>query len=187
MIKRLSLDQENDIRSTAKILSDVFPWSYGEEYRAIDEVKRLCEDDGIAYVYVVDETVKGIVGAKPQYGSTGWELHPLAVDKDYRHQGIAKTLMSKIEAAVVDKGGIVLYLGSDDEHFRTSLSSIDLFEDPLEAIKNIRNYSDHPFTFYEKIGYKIVGVLPDANGWNKPDIYMAKRLVKRPLNGDGKP
>lgn len=184
MIKVLSLDQENCMKDTAKLLSEIFPWSYGEEYKAIEEAKSLCEEDGIAYVYVIDDVVKGVVGAKPKYGNTGWELHPLAVDKNIRLKGIGKSLMKVIEEAVVKKGGIVMFLGTDDEHFRTSLSSVDLFEAPLEEINKIENYSDHPYSFYQKLGYKIVGVLPDANGWNKPDIYMAKRLVKRPVNGE---
>lgn len=34
----------------------------------------------------------------------------------------------------------------------------------------------HPYEFYQKLGYSIVGVLPDANGFEKPDIFMAKRV-----------
>jgi hypothetical protein len=29
---------------------------------------------------------------------------------------------------------------------------------------------------YQKLGFVIVGVMPDANGPGKPDIYMAKRV-----------
>jgi aminoglycoside 6'-N-acetyltransferase I len=29
---------------------------------------------------------------------------------------------------------------------------------------------------YGKVGYYVVGVVPDANGFGKPDILMAKRL-----------
>lgn len=27
-----------------------------------------------------------------------------------------------------------------------------------------------------EVGFVIVGVMPDANGWGKPDIFMAKRV-----------
>ena len=30
--------------------------------------------------------------------------------------------------------------------------------------------------FYQKLGYEIVGLIPDANGPGKPDIMMARRL-----------
>jgi aminoglycoside 6'-N-acetyltransferase I len=46
----------------------------------------------------------------------------------------------------------------------------------LEHIKNIRNIKNHPYEFYQKMGYTIVGICPDANGFGKPDIYMAKRV-----------
>ncbi len=41
----------------------------------------------------------------------------------------------------------------------------------------IRNPGGHPYEFYQKLGYVIVGVVPDANGFGKPDIYMAKSLA----------
>jgi predicted acetyltransferase len=34
----------------------------------------------------------------------------------------------------------------------------------------------HPFEFYQKLAYVVVGIVPDANGPGKPDILMAKRL-----------
>jgi aminoglycoside 6'-N-acetyltransferase I len=34
----------------------------------------------------------------------------------------------------------------------------------------------HPFVFYQKLGYAVVGALPDATGFGKPDILMAKRI-----------
>ncbi len=40
----------------------------------------------------------------------------------------------------------------------------------------IQNLRGHPYGFYEKQGFVIVGVMPDANGPGKPDILMAKRI-----------
>ena len=41
----------------------------------------------------------------------------------------------------------------------------------------IRNLKDHPFEFYLRLGFRIAGVLPDANGFGKPDIFLAKRVA----------
>jgi aminoglycoside 6'-N-acetyltransferase I len=45
-------------------------------------------------------------------------------------------------------------------------------------IAAIRNLKRHPYEFYHKQGYAIVGVIPDANGLGKPDIMMAKRVAQ---------
>ena len=34
----------------------------------------------------------------------------------------------------------------------------------------------HALEFYRKLGYTLIGVVPDANGYGNPDILMAKRL-----------
>jgi aminoglycoside 6'-N-acetyltransferase I len=34
----------------------------------------------------------------------------------------------------------------------------------------------NPLAFYQRVGFEIVGVIPDANGPGKPDILMAKRV-----------
>jgi aminoglycoside 6'-N-acetyltransferase I len=59
----------------------------------------------------------------------------------------------------------------------TSLANVDLYPDIFDHLKQIKNLKNHPFGFYQKQGYTIVGVIPDANGIGKPDIIMAKRLV----------
>ena len=60
----------------------------------------------------------------------------------------------------------------------TTLANTNLFDDLYSKIKNIRNLERHPYEFYQKIGYQIVGVIPDANGLGKPDIWLAKSLVR---------
>ncbi len=68
------------------------------------------------------------------------------------------------------RGGLV------DGDNMTSLSEDDLYENLWEKIRDIRNLKNHPFEFYQKMGYIITGVAPDANGIGKPDILMAKRV-----------
>jgi len=46
----------------------------------------------------------------------------------------------------------------------------------LGHARRIRNLRRHPYGFYQKLGFALVGVLPDANGPGRPDIFMAKRV-----------
>ena len=59
----------------------------------------------------------------------------------------------------------------------TSLSNVNLYENLLERIRDIKNFKGHPYEFYLKLGYKIIGVIPDANGLGKPDIFLGKRVI----------
>jgi aminoglycoside 6'-N-acetyltransferase I len=45
-------------------------------------------------------------------------------------------------------------------------------------VTHIKNLKRHPYEFYQKLGYVIVGVMPDANGLGLPDILMAKSVVR---------
>jgi aminoglycoside 6'-N-acetyltransferase I len=85
-------------------------------------------------------------------------------------------LVADLEERVHERGALTLWLGTDDEDDRTTLSAVDLYPNPLEHLARIRNLRGHPYEFYQKMGFVIVGVMPDANGWGKPDIYMAKRV-----------
>jgi aminoglycoside 6'-N-acetyltransferase I len=40
----------------------------------------------------------------------------------------------------------------------------------------LKNLHARHYEFYQKLGLVIVGVMPDANGLGKPDIYMAKQV-----------
>ncbi len=159
----------------AKLLIEAFPHSYSD--CANEEVEKCFEDNRIAFMAIEDDKLIGFAGAIPQYGVTGWELHPLVVKRAYRHNGIGSMLVAALEREVAKRGGITIYLGSDDESGSTSLSNTDLYQDTFRKIESIENLAHHPFEFYSKIGYKIVGVIPDANGIGKPDIWMAKRIV----------
>jgi aminoglycoside 6'-N-acetyltransferase I len=104
--------------------------------------------------------VLGWIGARPAYGVTGWELHPLVVDPTRQGQGLGRALVMALEAQVRERGGVTIFLGSDDEDGMTSLAGVDLFPDVTEHIRRIRNLKRHPYEFYQKMGYAIVGVFP---------------------------
>jgi len=93
-----------------------------------DEMLKLLEDGRICLVAVEGDDLLGLVGAIPQY-SHAWELHPLVVEKTCRGNGVGRTLLSALEAELAGRGILTIYLGSDDEEFKTSLSEGDLFED----------------------------------------------------------
>lgn len=75
-------------------------------------------------------------------------------------------------------GKLTVYLGSDDEFGGTSLFGADIFPDALAKLAQIAPTSGHPFFFYRKLGYEPVGVVPDANGFGRPDLLMAKRVAR---------
>jgi len=165
---------EQYIKEEADLLAACFPHAYSNF--AFKEMNNILDEERIAVMAVEDNHLIGFAGAIPQYGVTGWELHPLVVNEAYRNKGIGSQLVYTLEEEVAKRGGIVMYLGTDDEFGQTSLFGTDLFDNLFEKIRNIKNIGNYPFEFYQKIGYKIVGVIPDANGPCRPDIWMTKRL-----------
>lgn len=174
-ISRFEKDSPKFIKEASELLVENFPHSYSD--CAEEEIKNCLDDDRIAIMAVEDGQLIGFVGAIPQYGVTGWELHPIVIRKSHQFKGIGSLLIKALEKEVKSSGGVTIYLGADDEFNKTSLSNDDLYEDLFMKITDIKNYNKHPYEFYIKMGYRIVGVIPDANGIGKPDIWMAKRLV----------
>ncbi|MTI48111.1 MAG: GNAT family N-acetyltransferase [Firmicutes bacterium] len=181
----VSLNKNDDkyINQAAKLLVDGFKENWPNGWptleSALEEVNN-CFQDGRLCRIAVDNTdqVLGWIGGISQYDGNVWELHPLVVDSRFRKRGIGRKLVLDLEEQVRTKGGITIQLGSDDENNMTSLSNVDLYDNLWDKIKNIKNFKGHPYEFYQKIGYKIIGVMPDANGLGKPDIYLGKRVIK---------
>lgn len=156
---------------------DHWPNAWPDLDAALAEVETCLQPDKLCLAAVHEEgRLLGWIGAQPAYGNTGWELHPLAVDPARQGQGIGRSLVLALEEQVRRRGGVTIFLGSDDEDGMTSLAGIDLYPNVLERVRAIQNHKRHPYEFYQKMGYTVVGVIPDANGLGKPDILMAKRL-----------
>lgn len=177
------IDVSNDedfIRRVAETLLDGFKTSGVEPWEnlveAVEEIHESLKENRISRACVDDdEQILGWIGGFHDYALV-WELHPLVVRADAQNRGIGRALVTDFEREVKKRGGLIIKLGTDDENERTSLGGIDLFPNVAEKISKIRNLRRHPFEFYCKLGYEITGVIPDANGFGKPDIIMCKRL-----------
>jgi aminoglycoside 6'-N-acetyltransferase I len=110
-----------------------------------------------------------------------WELHPLVVSVRHQGKGIGRALVADLEDRVKECGGLTITVGTDDEDYQTTLSGINLFPNVCEHIASVKNLKHHPYEFYQKQGFVIVGVIPDANGLDKPDILMAKSVARHTL------
>ncbi len=182
-IIELGPDDEDRIQQAAALLVDGFrahwPDAWPDLEAALSEVREALEDDRICLAAVDRQAVLGWIGGIRQYEGHAWELHPLVVHGDHRRQGIGRALVAELEERVRERGGQTLYLGTDDEDSMTSVGGVDLYPDVLGHLARIRNLKDHPYGFYQRLGFTVVGVLPDANGFGKPDIFMAKRIASR--------
>jgi aminoglycoside 6'-N-acetyltransferase I len=173
---------EARINQAAAVLVDAFrgwPGTYATLDDALEEVRESFNDERISRIALdADGIVVGWIGGICEYDGHAWELHPLAVRRDWQRRGVGRALVADLEALVRERGGTTVYLGTDDEDGRTSLAGIDLYPNVWEHIARIENRGDHPFSFYLSCGYAITGVIPDANGSGKPDILMAKRVAR---------
>lgn len=165
----------------AQILVDAFgqhwPGAWPTLEEALEELEDFKDPERICRAALdADGRVLGWIGGIPEYDGHVWELHPLAVDPPLHGQGIGRALVQDFEAQVRARGGGLVMLGSDDENDMTSLAGQDLFPDPLQKLAAIQALKPHPFVFYQKLGYALIGVVPDANGPGKPDILMGKRI-----------
>jgi aminoglycoside 6'-N-acetyltransferase I len=167
------------VEATASLMVETFghPDYCPDRASALEEMEELFEPGWISRVAVDEEgSVLGLIGGRPHYDGHVWEVHPLAVRPEYQRRGIGRALVADLEERVRERGALTLWLGTDDLDEQTTLSAVDLYPDPLEHLARIRNLRGHPYEFYQKVGFSIVGVMPDANGRGRPDIYMAKRV-----------
>jgi aminoglycoside 6'-N-acetyltransferase I len=135
--------------------------------------------DGFARAMLDGEALLGWIGGLPEYNGRVWELHPLVVRRDHRRRGIGRTLVAAFESEAAGRGALTITLGTDDDSGMTSLSGVDLYSDLPRHIAQLRDLGrSHPFLFYRKLGFVVTGVMPDANGPGRPDIYMSKPVQR---------
>lgn len=172
-----SLDDDL-LRQAAEILSESLPEWLPTPDDAADELKGLLRPGNTMLAAVTEGRMMGLGGLlEPAYDGRVFELHPLAVKKDARGQGIGRAIVYALEEEARRRGGLTIWLGSDDERGggETSLANSDLYDDLPGRLAGF-DPGNHPAAFYLKMGYRVIGVMPDANGPGKPDIFMGKRI-----------
>lgn len=169
---------DDQIAQCARVLRDAFApiGAYGDPGKAEAEVATFLTDpDRFAIAAIEAGAVRGFVGGIDTY-SHALELHPLVVDPPSQGQGVGAALVRALEAQAAARGKLAVYLGTDDEVGGTSLFGADIFPGALAKLADITPTTGHPFFFYRKLGYEPVGLIPDANGFGKPDLLMARRV-----------
>lgn len=80
-------------------LSDLLRLTWPEEYgdSSAEEVEEMMNPERIAVAAVDQDELVGFIGAIPQYGITGWELHPLVVESSRRKNQIGTRLVNYLE------------------------------------------------------------------------------------------
>lgn len=177
----LTSNDEELIRQAAQLLFDAFktnwPGAWPTLEEAVTEVHESFAPDRLSRVALDDDgTLLGWIGGIEHYSGHVWELHPLAVSPAAQGRGVGRALVEDLEQQVSRRGALTLWVGTDDEAGMTSLAGVDLYPNVWEHLAQIENLRGHPYEFYQKLGFAIIGVIPDANGPGKPDIYLAKRV-----------
>lgn len=167
------------VTQAARILRDAIA---GPSYKGPGEAEAEAasflggDSERFAIAALEGEAVRGWVGGVRGY-SHSLELHPLVVDPAFHRRGLGRALVTELEGRAAAEGFLAIHLGTDDEVGGTSLGGADLFPEPLAKLAVIAPTArGHPFFFYRKLGFEPVGLIPDANGFGKPDILMSKRL-----------
>jgi aminoglycoside 6'-N-acetyltransferase I len=178
-IEDLTATDNAGIEGAAGILHAAFSplgaWATLADAR--EEVMQSMSTDRVSRVARAnDGQIIGWIGAIREYDGLVWQLHPIVVDKACRRCGVGRALVHDLEAILIARGGLTLWAGSDDLAAETSLGGIDLYSALPEVLGTVRSWGHHPLPFYRRLGFRVIGVMPDANGPGRPDIFLGKRL-----------
>jgi len=141
------------------------------------QVLRATEPDRINRVLLSpNATPIGWIGVIPINHGRIWEIHPLAISPAQQGHGYGRMLVQEIERLAAERGVLGLMAGTSDETGATPLYGIDLYQNPFEGLNKLNSIENHPVVFWQKIGFTIVGVVPDAEGRGRPALSLAKRI-----------
>ena len=176
----LSPDHPELLEQAAALLHARMPEGWPDLEAARAAVWEALDPARLARAVVRGGVVLAWAGANERYTDHVWEIHPLVVRADSERQGHGRRLVRDLEEQVRALGIHTMFVGSDDELGLTSLAGVDLYPDVIGHLARLQNLADHPLGFYQRLGYAVIGVMPDASGFGRHDIYLARRLVPPP-------
>ena len=177
MIVDLTPGRAELLEQAAELLTDRMPEGWPTLADAREHLREMLDPARVVRGFVRGRQLLGWIGGLERYAGHVWELHPLVVRADHERRGVGRALVEDLEDRVRGMGIQSLFVGSDDELGQTSLAGIDLYPDVVAHLSRLENLRGHPIGFYQRLGYHVIGVMPDANGFGRPDIYLSKRLV----------
>jgi aminoglycoside 6'-N-acetyltransferase I len=120
--------------------------------------------------------VCGLVGAAPLRSSSVLRVYPLVVDPPFQRRGVGRTLVRALESAALSSGMTTLMMTLEDEAGLTSLAGRSLFPDPLAPMTRFVPPASHPSAFLKRLGFALTGVIPEAAGPGRPELWFVKAL-----------
>lgn len=176
----LTYDRPDLLEQAAELLRARMPEGWPDLAAAREAVDEALDPARIARAAVDGDLLLGWGAANERYTDHVWEIHPLVVRADRERHGVGRSLVRDLEDHVRALGIHTMFVGSDDELAQTSLAGVDLYPDVIGHLARLQNLRGHPLGFYQRLGYAVIGVMPDANGFGQHDIYLARRLVPPP-------
>ena len=165
------------LRGVADLLVVGCPSLYdGDLTQALADVVQFAPEDLSLVARDSEGTPIGWLHAEHFRGQASGEIKLVAVHPARRRQEVARTLVMAAEERMCATGCVTMLATVGDTRGRTSLYGIDVTEDAPGLLAAFHCHADHPAGFFLRIGYRLVGLLPDAYGPGKHDLTLARRI-----------
>lgn len=175
----LRRDDAAAIAEVRELMRRVFTWGTFEDAAKADSVIQASfRDEAVSRIARAGGRIIGLSFASLFPGESIF-VHWLGVDPDVQRSGVGTALLDDAERIGRAAGAACLALSTGDDHPHravTTLGRRDIWSDPLGALRDVQTLERHPLDFYTRLGFTVCGVIPDANGPGKPEIYLARPI-----------
>ena len=167
------------LRGVADLLVIAFPTLYaGDVTRALADVVQFAPEDRSLVARDSEGTPIGWLRMEHFKRQVSAEIKLVAVHPTRRRQGVGRTLVMAAEERMRAIGCVTMLATVGDTRGRTNLYGVNVIEDAPRLLTHFACHANHPAGFFLNIGYRLVGLLPDAYGPGKHDLTLARRITK---------